>query len=673
MLIMDSPNDKVLGDFMTDNETTLMEIDQSNIAAEDEEENDPFLKFIDYAKSILHQNEGELEEDSARSPGWSWITNRILKTCVSYPSGVTPAILLSELSQAWNEHIRSGAPKKQSDVITKLKKKHKRAKLPNTVTIDSVFEKKFLSLSSVIEAVIIDAFILPGTNIYMLTLGDIWSSNTLDLYLHRRFYSIADPDNGILKKGREVLLTGCYLRVATGNSVCARLLPTEYFVVLLDEDEDDDAMLIGAQFCSDSFSSISLDSVKEGTSYSLYARIENIGPLEVHGKSGSLERKQITLVDNDGIRLIFFLWGEQALIANLFSVGSMLALDRPFIASVVDNSLEICDEVCLEYGSATQLYLVPLILHEEQVSVALTQNHYQGSRLLTALNPSEGPIVSQVTLPCDSQGSIDFRNYPFRSYVVDLRNKMTGISLYGVVTDIRVSEGIFSLKIEDTTGAIWAKLHFVKSWSLGRLAIAHTVYISGLSSSLTPQESLQLSWYENATGSSFFNLSCLPAFPNTSCLHRLLCLNDLSIHTSGAQVCRVWLDQVEHCHVNTRYMHTLCGHRVEQGPNGDLECKFCQSICNAEVELTFHLKITLADDTSKIFAWCIGQTAAELLQISPDEFCGLSEDEQIMYPSSLEREKFTVSIVNSRDDSGSFLEQDRDRADWEVTRAIKCE
>ncbi|KAL8047537.1 hypothetical protein ABFX02_07G006200 [Erythranthe guttata] len=414
MLIMDSPNDKVLGDFMTDNETTLMEIDQSNIAAEDEEENDPFLKFIDYAKSILHQNEGELEEDSARSPGWSWITNRILKTCVSYPSGVTPAILLSELSQAWNEHIRSGAPKKQSDVITKLKKKHKRAKLPNTVTIDSVFEKKFLSLSSVIEAVIIDAFILPGTNIYMLTLGDIWSSNTLDLYLHRRFYSIADPDNGILKKGREVLLTGCYLRVATGNSVCARLLPTEYFVVLLDEDEDDDAMLIGAQFCSDSFSSISLDSVKEGTSYSLYARIENIGPLEVHGKSGSLERKQITLVDNDGIRLIFFLWGEQALIANLFSVGSMLALDRPFIASVVDNSLEICDEVCLEYGSATQLYLVPLILHEEQVSVALTQNHYQGSRLLTALNPSEGPIVSQVTLPCDSQGSIDFRNYPFR-------------------------------------------------------------------------------------------------------------------------------------------------------------------------------------------------------------------------------------------------------------------
>ncbi|KAI3469287.1 hypothetical protein Pfo_025950 [Paulownia fortunei] len=655
---------------MTDKETTVMEIEQSNIS--EEEENDPFLKFIDYAKSILYQNAGELEEDSMRSPGWSWIANRILKTCVAYSSGVTPAILLSELSLAWNEHNRTGAPKKQSDIIAKLKKKHKRAKLLNTVTIDSIYEKKFLSLSSVIEAVIIDAFILPGTNIYMLTLGDIWSSNTIDLYLHRRFYNIADPKKGILKKGREVLLTGCYLRVATGSSGCARLLPTEYFVVLLDEDEDDDAMLLGAQFCSDSFSSISLDAVKEGTSYSLYARIEHIGPLEVQGKYGSLRRKQITLVDNDGMRLNFLLWGEQALVANLFSVGSMLALDRPFISSAIDSSLELCNEICLEYGSATHLYLVPLLLHKEQVCVALTQNHYQGSRLLTASNHS--CIVSQVTLPCDSQGSIDFSNYPFRSYVVDLRDKMTGISLYGNVTDIRAAEGMFSLRIEDSTGAIWAKLHFVRSWSLGRLGIGHTVHLSGLSSSLTPRKSLELSWYENGTGSSFFNLSCLPAFLNTSCLHRLLCLSDLSIQTSGAQVCRVWLDQIEHCHVDTRFMHTLCGHLIDKAPSGDLECKFCHIICNAEVERTFHLKITLADDTAKVFAWCIGQTAAELLQISPDEFYELPEEEQIMYPSSLEHEKFIVAIANcTRQDSGGFLEQDHDMVDWEVTRAIKCE
>lgn len=65
--------------------------------------------------------------------------------------------------------------------MIKLRRKHKRAKLPNTVTIVAVYEKKFLSLNSVIEAVILETFILPGTSIFMVTLGDIWSSNTIDL------------------------------------------------------------------------------------------------------------------------------------------------------------------------------------------------------------------------------------------------------------------------------------------------------------------------------------------------------------------------------------------------------------------------------------------------------------------------------------------------------------
>ena len=69
--------------------------------------------------------------------------------------------------------------------------------------------------------------------------------------------------------------------------------------------------------------------------------------------------------------------------------------------------------------------------------------------------------------------SIAIRNYSqffkaLQSFVTDLRDKMTSISLYGVVVDIfrerKAAEVIFSLKIEDTTGAIWAKLHFARSW-----------------------------------------------------------------------------------------------------------------------------------------------------------------------------------------------------------------
>lgn len=51
-----------------------------------------------------------------------------------------------------------------------------------------------------------------------------------------------------------------------------------------------------------------------------------------------------------------------------------------------------------------------------------------------------------------------------QSYVADLRDKMTSISLYGVVTYIIkedvAPEVVFSIRIADTSGVVWAKLHF---------------------------------------------------------------------------------------------------------------------------------------------------------------------------------------------------------------------
>ncbi|XP_010024788.2 uncharacterized protein LOC104415231 isoform X1 [Eucalyptus grandis] len=646
---------------------------------------DPFLAFVERARSALTPE--ELDETGreaeggaagAAGPSWSWIVSRILRTCVAYSSGVTAAILLSDLSQAWNEQQRVFASKRRPECINLLQRNHRRAKLPNTVTIDSIYEKRFLSLSSVLEAVVVDAFVLPGTNVYMLTLGDFWSSNTIDLYLHRRYYDLVNPPNGILKKGREIFLTGCHLRTAAEGSGYPRLLPTEYLVILLDEDQDDDAILLGAQFCSDSFASISLDAVNRGVSYSLYARIEAIGPAEIQGSSSSLQRRKITLVDNDGSKLKFLLWGEQIILANLFSVGSMIALDRPYIANCIESALETAEELCLEYGSATQLYLVPFIQHEEQVYVALSQNRCQGSRLLAAVDPTQSQMVSQVTLPRDSQGSIDFTNYPFQSFVIDLRDKMTGISLYGVVTDaykeVNTAGVIFSLCIEDTTGAVWARLHFSKSWSLKRLSCGHTIYISGLTCSMTKNKCLEVLWFENDGKASLVNLSSLPAMLNSSCLHRLSCISDLSSHSRSTQICKVWLDQIEHCQIDVRLSHVCCGHFVRKTPPGNLECSFCRCGCDSEVVSTFALRIVLADDTGKIFAWCTGQTASELLQITPDEFDRLPEDEQLIYPTSLENEKFVVAVVNCRRHGyglSTSLSLESDTAQWEIIGALR--
>ncbi|XP_024197123.1 uncharacterized protein LOC112200331 [Rosa chinensis] len=657
------------------------------------QEEDPLLKFIDYARSALSP---EIDDDSdpngngteTAPPSWNWIASRILKTCSAYSSGVTAAILLSDLSQAWHEQNRDRPVKKMPECVKQLRKKNKRRKLSNTVTIDSIYEKNFLSLNSVLEAVIVNVFVLPGTNIYMLSLGDFWSTNTIDLYLHRRYYDLINPTNGILKKGRQIFLTGCHLRAAAGGgSRCPRLLPTEYLVILLDEDDDGDAMLLGAQFCSDSFSSISLDAFSKNVSYSLYARIELIGPLEVRGKFGTLQRKQITLVDDDGAKLQFLLWGDQVVLANLFSVGSMLALDKPYIASSADSAAETSAEVSLEFGSATQLFLVPFVQHKEQVCVSLTPSRHQGSRLLSTLDPSQSTQVSQVSLPCDSQGSIDFSSYPFQSYITDLRDKMTGVSLYGVVTSIIKercnTEAIFSLRIEDTTGTIWTKLHFVKYWSLGRLSLGHTVYISGLTCSMKKRKGFQLNrchdgleaiWSENTGGASFFNLSSLPALLNSSCLHKLTKLSDLSSQTSCTQIVHVQLEMVQF-HLSTRLSHAVCGHFVTAQPMGVSKCRFCNEDCD-EVIRTFHLKMTLADKSGKVFAWCTGHTATEILQISPDEFFELPEEEQVMYPASLDNERFMVAIVNCKRQGsgpGDALVLATEGISWEITRALKCD
>lgn len=260
-----------------------------------------------------------------------------------------------------------------------------------------------------------------------------------------------------------------------------------------------------------------------------------------------------------------------------------------------------------------------------------------------------------------------------QSFVVDLREKMTGISLYGIVSDITsTQEPVLSVKIQDVTGAVWARLHFARSWSLGRLGLGHTIYISGLMCSVGTGKSLELRWVENDVGASFINISCLPALLNSSCLHKLSCLSDLSAEPAGTRVCRVWLDQIEHCHVTARLSHTSCGYFLDDGSSEDLKCNFCQRKCNAELARNFHLKITLADESGKLFAWCTGQTAVELLQITPDEFCELPEEEQIMYPSSLEHETFKVALVNCRKKVG-LMDQDHDTIAWEITRAMKCE
>ncbi|KAI0510808.1 hypothetical protein KFK09_011417 [Dendrobium nobile] len=122
------------------------------------EEEDAFLGFVTYARSMLFPD--ECAEDF-HGPSWSWLVSRIFKTCIAYPSGVTSGILLSDLFQAWCEQRRFLTSKKNMEWMIPLKRRRRRRRLPNTVTIDSIFEKNFLSPTSCLEAVVLRSFLLP--------------------------------------------------------------------------------------------------------------------------------------------------------------------------------------------------------------------------------------------------------------------------------------------------------------------------------------------------------------------------------------------------------------------------------------------------------------------------------------------------------------------------------
>ncbi|KAL5676050.1 hypothetical protein ACJX0J_012181, partial [Zea mays] len=163
--------------------------------------------------------------------------------------------------------------------------------------------------------------------------------------------------------------------------------------------------------------------------------------------------------------------------------------------------------------------------------------------------------------------------------------------------------------------------------SLGRVGVGHMVYISGLTCALSSTNILEVSWREKEPGSLFVNLSLLPALLNSSCLHNLSPLSDLPRSTNRTHISHVRLDGIDCDSLKVSLFHNICGSVVNEH-SGVLQCSFCKCACESVCVCGFQLHLTIADDSADVLAWCVGQTAVEFLQISPDEYLELPEDER---------------------------------------------
>jgi hypothetical protein len=76
------------------------------------EVDDVFIRLVEEARAslLLHQQQQlqlrqekkrkqQQQQQQQQEPSWAWVCMRLLSCCSAYPSGVTPAILLSDLFQ----------------------------------------------------------------------------------------------------------------------------------------------------------------------------------------------------------------------------------------------------------------------------------------------------------------------------------------------------------------------------------------------------------------------------------------------------------------------------------------------------------------------------------------------------------------------------------------------
>ncbi|KAH7424629.1 hypothetical protein KP509_11G016700 [Ceratopteris richardii] len=617
---------------------------------------DNFLAFVESARQMLLQSEseGDLEPTRANEPtnetsgpSWGWVCSRILACLQAYSSGVTPAILLSDLLKAWIERsrIENASNHKEIDgynspgLASYKRKKQLRTRLSNVVTIDSIHEKRFITLDAVLEVVILNIQILPGTSSYILTLGDAWSTNTIDMYLHRKFYDLIDEQRGVLKNGRELRLTGCRLRTAVvAGSSRTRLLPTEYLVVLLDEEQDEDAQLLCARFYADIHSGL----LEAGAEFCFYARLDRIGEIELLPQWNHVKQRSLFLIDQNEDSIAFVLWDEQVSLAGLFSQGSMIAVERPFISqSDLHNNVRD-SPIFLEYGSATRLYTVPLRHNEEQV---LLGTESQGRAKMSFGDHERSPgMSSQLLLPRDSHGSVDYCNFPVQLFVADVKPKMSNIFLYGVVRSIKELDSAAAesrvvgqmigtdldkgfvlqrVTLEDSSGSIVIYFLFIDGQRSGSFEIGHTLFIAGLKSFTEPSGRVDCFWNERQTMSHLVNLSQLPALLTSPCLYQLLSLNELSTSHIGVQVCRVLVRDIK-----------LGPTSADQNCNYFPESAFQGSKGESKVARSVVMVLELYDRQSGIdrvcTALCSGQPAREILQASIEDFLTWPEDRQVL-------------------------------------------
>eukprot|EP01135_Chromosphaera_perkinsii_P007833 Nk52_evm25s1020 gene=Nk52_evmTU25s1020 len=550
--------------------------------------------------------DGERSGKKTKVP-YSWLLFHCFEVLKGFPMGVSEAVYLTELQNRLD--------RTQSVYLEGIAKHSKR--------INAVLERSELDLGDILEVKVIRVYKLPETNTYMLELRDCGSSGKITMYLHKKFYHLAEDKNGILnpakfngmeeaadrEKGVTIRLTNCRLTESFGR---IKLLPTEDMVLLLESQHF--AMIEKMTTQVVKLKQLFMSEVKSREQFSkevFVVKVINFGDLSVD-KNGATT---IHVYVNDGsctCHVSLVLTNDQTNLANLFLKDDLLYIIYPLVEFDCNT-----ETLVLKCGSYTVICCTSSKVCEDGA--------FGDSRTsLSQLSQISRHAIGKVT---------DCSTFPERVKISDLRGDYVNICLIGCILSMsRIqksnaplvlgsnSEIVLSMKLYDESGVCTitfrnGEIEHVKKFKEGQ-AIA----FSGLKvTSAEEQGAMELCVYDSNVFRAF-NLSAIAGHLGSPFLRSLTSLQNASSKAvfgtkatiTGYRVCKPF---------QLIPLHSSCGHDLSpldgagsEGSmldsstyHGDYWCSFCGATCRSNTTYTFRLKgfYVIIDDGIQSIIVCV--------------------------------------------------------------------
>ena len=169
-----------------------------------------FIETIDKLVAEFQQRLG-----TKISVPWGWFFTKLATLLTRYPTGVTKAIMFSELECSWR----------------KIEKLQSKGGMNSADSLRSIVLSKHLSPQAVFHVSFKEVKTVEGTHTRIAVVEEcnVESSFTMEMYLHKKLYAEVDE---IMANDFKLRFTGCRLLHGRRTKL-SRLLPSESFVVLV--------------------------------------------------------------------------------------------------------------------------------------------------------------------------------------------------------------------------------------------------------------------------------------------------------------------------------------------------------------------------------------------------------------------------------------------------------